>query len=197
MNYEISEIQNALCQKIQSLISAQTLSDMSSLPLHDWFAQLGEQDFLTDEEGLGVFLAQKEMAKTAAWLVMATQMHRLVTQLMRRFGSQSMQASLLPALGKGEKVATIAFSEPARPTSAQGIQTKATKTQDGHYELSGEKDRVIMADVADYFAILANDEQGLAMFMVERSCAGCRRSDTLSGLHTTKNVQSATRWHQG
>jgi alkylation response protein AidB-like acyl-CoA dehydrogenase len=90
--------------------------------------------------------------------------------------SAEQQARWLPALARGERIATLAVDE-ASKHHPELIALRATRADSG-WLLSGEKTFVLEGHVADWLIVAARtagapgDEQGIALFLVPRETAG-------------------------
>jgi len=88
---------------------------------------------------------------------------------------------------QGKKISTYGLTEPGAGSDVRGIQTVAVKRGD-RYVLTGEKQWISLADVADNFLVFAwtdaekkkqRDPRGLSAFIVERGFKGFS-SDTMT-----------------
>jgi alkylation response protein AidB-like acyl-CoA dehydrogenase len=86
-------------------------------------------------------------------------------------GSDEQKQEYLPKLASGEKIFTLALTEPSAKYDAAAIQTKATADKDG-YILNGTKLFVPDAHIADYMLVVARTdekakaEKGITLFIV-------------------------------
>jgi alkylation response protein AidB-like acyl-CoA dehydrogenase len=81
----------------------------------------------------------------------------------------------MPAL-RGEKIGTIAMTEPDFGSDLGGIQTRAVRDGDG-WRLTGRKMWITSATVADFFTVAAKTDpeagfKGIDMFLVEKGMPG-------------------------
>jgi len=97
-------------------------------------------------------------------------------------GSEEQKEKYLPKIASGEKIFTLALTEPSARYDADAIETKATATQDG-YIINGTKLFVPDAHVADYILVVARTEEkakgedGITIFIVDAKSPG--RSHTV------------------
>jgi alkylation response protein AidB-like acyl-CoA dehydrogenase len=90
--------------------------------------------------------------------------------------SAEQQARWLPALARGERIATLAVDESSKHQPEQ-IALRATRTDRG-WHLSGQKTFVLEGHVADWLIVAARtagapgDEYGIALFLVSRETTG-------------------------
>ena len=96
------------------------------------------------------------------------------------WGTDAQKQKYLVPQAKGERIATYGLTEPAAGTDVRGLQSVAIQKK-GRYLLSGEKQWISLADVADHFLVFAwtdlekkqqRDPSGLAAFIVERGFKG-------------------------
>src|SRR3978361_2384113 len=65
--------------------------------------------------------------------------HFIGSYLLMKFGSDEQKERLLPRMAAGEIRAAFSLSEPELGSDVQAIKTSATKTDDGAYEINGQK----------------------------------------------------------
>jgi alkylation response protein AidB-like acyl-CoA dehydrogenase len=86
-------------------------------------------------------------------------------------GDQAQQAQLLPAVARGEHIASLAVDE-ASKHRPDHIESRANRIGAG-WELTGRKTFVVDGHVADLLIVVArSDESGLGLFIVPRDAAG-------------------------
>jgi alkylation response protein AidB-like acyl-CoA dehydrogenase len=103
-------------------------------------------------------------------------------------GSEEQKREILPQVAEGELLLTLALTEPSATYAAEGIQTRATPTDEG-FVLQGSKLFVPDAHVADYLICAARTqesetpEEGITLFLVESSSPGvsCTLLKTIAG----------------
>src|ERR1035438_8189731 len=93
------------------------------------------------------------------------------------FGSADQRARYLPGLIAGEKIASIAVTEPGTGSNAGGITTRATPVPgDGGFRLDGTKMFITNAGIADVFVVAArtspDGHRGITTFIVEADNPG-------------------------
>lgn len=122
-------------------------------------------------------LMMEELARGSLSLAAAVAMQCLMgTNFLYRFGTPDHKERLLyPAL-RGEKIGTIAMTEPDYGSDLGNITTTAVRTDDG-WLLNGRKMWITSATVADFFTVAAKTNpdagfKGIDMFLVERGTPG-------------------------
>lgn len=97
----------------------------------------------------------------------------------------------------GERVASIAITEPGAGSDAAGIKTRAVKKGDG-WVLTGTKHFISDGLVSDFFLVTAVTDpaagpKGISMFMVDKALPGFTvgRDQPMMGLRGTSHVELA------
>jgi acyl-CoA dehydrogenase len=101
---------------------------------------------------------------------------------------------LLPAV-RGERVCSIAFTEPGAGSDAAGISTKAVR-KNGKWQLSGMKHYISDGAFADFFVVTAvtdpdKGHRGITMFLVDKGMPGFSvgRDQPMMGLRGTSHME--------
>ncbi|MCK6540982.1 MAG: acyl-CoA dehydrogenase family protein [Anaerolineales bacterium] len=130
-----------------------------------------------DADFLTYCLMMEEIARGSLSLGAAVAMQTLMgTDLVARFGTDDHRQRLLAPALRGEKIGTIAMTEPDFGSDLGGITTRAIKTDDG-WEITGRKMWITSATVADFFTVAAKTDpeagfKGIDFFLVEKERAG-------------------------
>ena len=103
-------------------------------------------------------------------------------------GSEEQKKELLPKIGKGELILTLALTEVSGSYEASAIETTAVSEKDD-YVISGTKLYVPDAHIADYIICLARTkkgarpEEGITAFLVDRKSPSitCTLLKTIAG----------------
>jgi glutaryl-CoA dehydrogenase (non-decarboxylating) len=93
-----------------------------------------------------------------------------------QWGTEEQRRRWLVPQARGEKLATFALTEPGAGTDAGAIAAVARRDGDS-YVLSGEKQWISLADIADHFLVFASVDRskrhrGVTAFLLERGTAG-------------------------
>jgi len=103
----------------------------------------------------------------------------ICTFLLLDAGSGEQKREWLSKIASGEKVFTLALTEPSASYNASGVSTKAAEDKDG-YIINGTKLFVHDAQVADYFLCAARTnlwsppEEGITVFLVDARSQGIK-----------------------
>jgi len=148
------------------------------------FAELAELGFFglryPDSVGgagadfLSYCLAVSEIARGSLSLAGCAAMQSLMgTHFLFEFGNEAIHERLLVPAIRGEKIGTIAITEPNAGSDLSSISTTATKV-DGGYLLNGQKMWNTMANVADFHTVFARtgEDAKLTVFLVEKDFEG-------------------------
>ncbi|CAL1716561.1 unnamed protein product [Somion occarium] len=85
------------------------------------------------------------------------------------FGSPELKAKVVPEVLSGKKFICLAISEAHAGSDVFGLQTTATKTEDGKYWIiTGAKKWITNGTFADYFTVGCKTEDGFTVILVER-----------------------------
>src|SRR5512138_187635 len=80
----------------------------------------------------------EEVGRISAASAMALQIFHMGTASIVDFGNDAQKKKYLPAMARGEKLGTIAVTEPSGGSDPTGVQTTA-KLEGDHYILNGRK----------------------------------------------------------
>jgi alkylation response protein AidB-like acyl-CoA dehydrogenase len=104
-------------------------------------------------------LVIEEFCKQDSGLGMALHVAYLPAKIVKIFGTSEQQQKFLPPLVKGEWVSAVSFTEPDHGSDLTRMETTLEEKDDG-FVLNGTKIFTTNASYADFFIILAQDEQG-------------------------------------
>ena len=119
----------------------------------------------------------EELARGSLSLAATVAMQGLMgTDFLYRFGTEEQKQRLLVPALRGEKVGTIAMTEPGAGSDLGAIRTTAVRQGDG-YVLNGTKMWITSATVADFFTVAAKTDpeagfRGVDLFLVEKGTPG-------------------------
>ncbi|MBI5653330.1 MAG: acyl-CoA dehydrogenase family protein [Chloroflexi bacterium] len=155
----------------------------------EFYARMGELGFFglrypeeyggagADSMMFAIFL--EEMARGYISLAAAAMMQCLMgTNFIYRFGTEAQRSRLLVPALRGEKIGTIAMTEPGAGSDLGAITTRAVREGDS-YIIDGTKSWITSATRADFFTVAAKTNpdpkagfKGIDMFLVEKGTPG-------------------------
>ena len=142
--------------------------------------QMGEMGFLGMQAGYnsyGIVAKEVERVDSAYRSAMSVQ-SSLVIHPIREFGSDYQKQKYLPKLESGEFVGCFGLTEPNHGSDPSSMESKLRKRDDGNYTLSGSKNWITNAPIADVFVVWAKDEN--------QNVRGCILERDMPGLETHK-----------
>lgn len=122
-------------------------------------------------------LMTEEVARGSLSVAAAVAMQCLMgTDFVHRFGTADHKRRLLEPALRGEKIGTIAMTEPDFGSDLGGLTTRAARDHDD-WLLTGRKMWITSATVADFFTVAAKTDpdsgfKGIDMFLVEKGMPG-------------------------
>ena len=202
MEFQFSPQQELLRKSVrefaESAIAAKVahMEETDEVPW-DLYKEMGRQQYmgiLTPKEfggsamgHLARMIMLEEIGRISAANAMAMQIFHLGIVPIVEFGNDAQKKKYLPALAKGERLATIAVTEATGGSDPTGVQTTA-KLEGDHYVLNGRKCFITHGHVADTITIMAKTGEGpkgFSAFIVEKSFPGFKlgRKEKKFGLH--------------
>lgn len=139
------------------------------------------------EGHLARMIILEEIGRISPALSQTLQIHHLGGAPLIYFGDAKQKRKWLPALAKGEKIATLAMTEPYGGSDPIG-STRTTAVKEGNeYIFNGMKTWITNAHISDVIGIVAKTgegSRGLSVFIVERDTEGfiIGKENKISGL---------------
>jgi alkylation response protein AidB-like acyl-CoA dehydrogenase len=127
-------------------------------------------------DSLAIVVLSEELARASGGIaVTALVTGYMSTPHIAKFGTEAQCARYLPSLVAGEKIASIAVTEPGTGSNVGGITTRATPA-DGGYRLDGTKMFITNAGIADVVIVAArtspDGHRGVTTFIVDADNPG-------------------------
>ena len=127
-------------------------------------------------DSMAIVVLSEELARASGGIaVTALVTGYMSTPHIAKFGTEAQCARYLPSLVAGEKIASIAVTEPGTGSNVGGITTRATPA-DGGYRLDGTKMFITNAGIADVVIVAArtspDGHRGVTTFIVEADNPG-------------------------
>jgi len=202
MDFRLTEEQEffrtAVADTVDRLIlpHVERIDEADEIPPELWreFTGLGYLGLRYPEELGGMnadpvtcMLFYEEIARGSVGFAQAVIMNMLMgTHFLYRFGSPALrERCLLPAI-RGEKIATMCFTEDQSGSDLAATRTLAKKA-DGGWVLTGTKNWITNGPTADFATVLATTDpakgmKGLNFFLVEQGTPGFRPGQLLHKL---------------
>lgn len=194
MDFSLSEDQARFSSSVRRFVDeivapqAREIDERGEFP-HELFRQCAKNGYLGLRYpelvgGMGAdfvtfCLMVEEIARGSLSLAAAVSMQALMgTDFVYRFGTQDHRERLLGPALRGEKIGTIAMTEPDFGSDLGGITTGAERVDSG-WVLTGRKMWITSATVADFFTVAAKTDpqagfKGIDLFLVEAGTPGLK-----------------------
>jgi alkylation response protein AidB-like acyl-CoA dehydrogenase len=115
--------------------------------------------------------------------------HFIGSYLLMKFGSDEQRQKYLPRMATGEIRAAFSLSEPELGSDVQAIKTKAVKTDDGDWEINGQKMWVTNGLRSDLVFVLVKTDpdaekayKGMTCFIAEKEAGAHENTGVYAGL---------------
>ncbi|MBI5442777.1 MAG: acyl-CoA dehydrogenase family protein [Deltaproteobacteria bacterium] len=199
MDFRLTEEQeffrSAVADTVDRLIMPHVarIDETDEFPWELWkeFTSLGYLGLRYPEELGGMnadpvtsMLFYEELARGSVGFAQAVVMNMLMgTHFLYRFGNEGIrERCLLPAI-RGEKIATMCFTEDQSGSDLAATRTQAKKV-DGGWVLNGTKNWITNGPTADFATVMATNDpskgmKGLNFFLVEKGTPGFRPGQIL------------------
>jgi acyl-CoA dehydrogenase len=127
-------------------------------------------------DSLAIVVLAEELARASGGIaVTALVTGYMSTPHIAHFGTEQQRARYLPGLVSGEKIASIAVTEPGTGSNVGGITTRATPDPGG-FRINGTKMFITNAGIADVLVVAArtspDGHRGITTFIVEAGTPG-------------------------
>ena len=186
MNFGFTEEQELLRQEVRKFLDAhaplEQVRKLMETPdgfSRDHWKQIGELGWL------GLTLPEAHGGAGLGWVDLVVVLEEMGRTLfpspflgatigataVREAGSDAQRSRWLPALADGSAIASLAWLEPSDRMDAAGVEATATPSSDG-FVLSGVKEQVLDAHVADRFVVAVRAGGAVRLAVVERGAAG-------------------------
>jgi alkylation response protein AidB-like acyl-CoA dehydrogenase len=152
--YEKTDEQQAITEMVRQFTDEQIIpnaekydhEDSFPEPIVEQLKELGLFGITIPEEygGLGLDLTTYAMVVeelSRGWISISgvINTHFIGSYLLLKFGTEEQKQKYLPRMATGEIRAAFSLSEPELGSDVQAIKTAAKKTDDGDYEINGQK----------------------------------------------------------
>ncbi len=187
MDFDFGEREKVFCEKIKGLFDGDSLADLASLASEDveevrgatlrCHGLIGREGYLTlglDNENNYVSLTsiQECLAGISPSLFLAAEVSaRIFGRLVAVYGTPDQKDEILPSLKEGRLIGTVAISEDTMNIDNDPLNTAGVSNVDG-FHVSGSKGHVANGPIADWIAVAARTDDGLAFFLVKKGSKG-------------------------
>jgi alkylation response protein AidB-like acyl-CoA dehydrogenase len=187
MDFEFSERQGKIREEVRRLFTPDSRPSLEELEngndvlirssaLH-WLKILGRAGYLVLGLGDGrntveLVAAQESLATVCPSLFLSVEVSaRIFGRLIAIYGTPDQRAQLLPALGEGELIGTVAISEGCMSLENNPLSTTGVSFGQG-FMLNGSKSHVVNAAIADWIAVAGKTEENAAFFLINKGTEG-------------------------
>jgi acyl-CoA dehydrogenase len=174
-------VRSAVVPRESEILTQDTVPD----DLRDRAKNMGLFGYAIPQEwgGLGLNIAQDvELALELGYTSLALRSmfgtnNGIAGQVLVGFGTDEQKARWLDSMASGDVVASFALTEPGAGSNPSGLRTKAV-WEDGDWVISGQKQYITNAPVADLFIVFArtrpadDNGAGIAVFLVPARTPG-------------------------
>jgi alkylation response protein AidB-like acyl-CoA dehydrogenase len=201
---EMTDEQKAITEMVRQFADEQILpnaehydhEDAFPEPIVEQMKELGLFGVTIPEEygGMGLDLTTYAMIVeelSRGWISISgvINTHFIGSYLLMKFGSEEQKEKYLPRMATGEIRAAFSLSEPELGSDVQAIKTKAVKTDDGSYEINGQKMWVTNGLRSDLVFVLVKTDpnaekayKGMTCFIAEKEGGVKENTGAYAGL---------------
>ncbi|HEX8533581.1 MAG TPA: acyl-CoA dehydrogenase family protein [Allosphingosinicella sp.] len=128
-------------------------------------------------------LIRETLARQSGLADFAFAMQGLGSGTISLFGSEAQKQAYLPAVGRGEKIAAFALTEPVSGSDVASMETEVRENGAGYF-VSGAKTYISNGGIADYYVLFARTgeapgSKGISAFIVDRGTPGLDDSERI------------------
>jgi alkylation response protein AidB-like acyl-CoA dehydrogenase len=114
----------------------------------------------------------------------------MAAQLLLALDDEDARKDYLPGIASGDTIASVALAEDTGTWRCEDIQARAV-SEGGHWRVTGHKSFVLDGAVADLLLVIAQVEEGTAVFAVDADAEGLGR-EPLPALDQTRKLARIT-----
>jgi alkylation response protein AidB-like acyl-CoA dehydrogenase len=195
MNFDYSETQRNLCEKVKGVFDTDTEASFAKLESGDnhvirsvvskYLKTLGQVGYLTlglenGKDTVGLVAAQESLATISPSLFLSVEINaRIFGRLIAVYGTADQKSQFLPDLKEGRLIGTVALSEGGMNIENNPLHTAGVQVGDG-FLVTGEKNYVINAPIADWIAIAGKVKENIVFFVIKKGSKGLSIGQRLS-----------------
>ncbi|MFQ5617293.1 MAG: acyl-CoA dehydrogenase family protein [Anaerolineales bacterium] len=194
MNFSFTEEQRLFCASVRTFVEREVIPAAAEMDAqaefpHALFQRCAANGYFAlrypesvggmEADFLTYCLMIEELARGSLALAAAVAMQTLMgTDLVFRFGTDDHRQRLIEPALRGEKIGSIAMTEPGFGSDLGGIITRAIPGGEG-WTITGRKMWITSTTVADFFTVAAKTDleagfKGIDLFLVEKDMPGVR-----------------------
>jgi alkylation response protein AidB-like acyl-CoA dehydrogenase len=172
-------------------------------PIVDQMKELGLFGVTIPEEygGMGLDLTTYAMIVeelSRGWISISgvVNTHFIGSYLLMKFGTDEQKEKYLPKMATGEIRAAFSLSEPECGSDVQGIKSTAKKTDDGSYEINGQKMWVTNGLLSGLVFVLVKTDpkadppyKGMTCFITEKEPGASENTGEYAGLNIPPKIK--------
>ncbi len=188
MNFDWTATEKQIKKNVSSILTQDSLIELNTLDraelneirntIKRYLAKLAEAGYLgvglgpeSRTETMALLAAQEEVSKISGALFLAVEISaRIFGGLLKAFGTSESIKEIIQRLERGTLIGAVAASESQDQPSSGHSTTIQLESND--YVLSGRKDFVTNAPIADFIAVLAEAKDGHMVAVVEPRSRG-------------------------
>jgi alkylation response protein AidB-like acyl-CoA dehydrogenase len=195
MNFDYSETQRNLCEKVKGVFDTDTEASFAKLESGDnhvirsvvskYLKTLGQVGYLTpgleeEKETVGLVAAQESLATISPSLFLSVEVNaRIFGRLIAVYGTADQKSQFLHDLKKGRLIGAVALSEGGMNIENNPLQTAGVRAGDS-FLVNGEKNHVVNAPIANWIAIAGKVEENIVFFVIKKGSEGLSIGQRLS-----------------
>src|ERR1700735_4911858 len=187
---DMTDEQRAICEMVRQFADEQIIPNAAHYDHEDEFPepiveQMRERGLFVvtipeEYDGMGLDLSTYAMIVeelSRGWISISgiVNTHFIGSYLLMKFGSEEQKQRYLPRMATGEIRAAFSLSEPELGSDVQAIKTSAKRTDDGSYEINGQKMWVTNGLRSDLVFVLVKTDpnaekayKGMTCFIAEK-----------------------------
>ena len=187
MNFDLEDKESALVTRLGEAIDQDAEKRMKNLRtgdsleclnlFMDYLGRLAETGYLRlgvkdGKNSTALVAAQENLAAISPSLFLAVESStRLFGRLVSTYGSREQKAKISPLLEQGRYVGCVGLTEGGMSVENEPFKTTAERSGET-FLLTGSKDYVINAPMADQIAVIARADEKLAVVLVKTESPG-------------------------
>ena len=195
MNFDYSETQRNLCEKVKGVFDTDTEASFAKLESGDnhvirsvvskYLKTLGQVGYLTPglengKDTVGLVAAQESLATISPSLFLSVEVNaRIFGRLIAVYGTADQKGQFLHDLKKGRLIGAVALSEGGMNIENNPLQTAGVRVGDS-FLVNGEKNHVVNAPIANWIAIAGKVEENIVFFVIKKGSEGLSIGQRLS-----------------